>query len=263
MSQLWTTFDPTSATSGNFVVAFKTGCGTLHIKNASPVDVGFALDSSSYVQYVVQAGEPRDIPVLRNRSTVYWSQQQKLKTNSKMIQSVVYVEQYEKGEVIPTSQALARHVNSVNIGYIFNITLTGDGTHWVEALVFNPANSGVNAIFYAATISSAATGFFIVLGADTSDPTIGTQFPNAGYNQLLGAGGFSSASAFETSTTRTNPSGTTIRQETLSTSPNPFDFHQYPDQLEAVPGTGLHLAALPTVASTNVNFTFKFTETPV
>lgn len=96
------------------MATFNTGCGTLHVKNASPVDVGFSIAQAGNVQYVVQAGEPRNIPVVGSKNTIYWSQQTVLNNNGNQQQSVVYVESYESTDTIPDSQSTSPNINTGN-----------------------------------------------------------------------------------------------------------------------------------------------------
>lgn len=259
MAKLLTTFDPTNPTSGNFVATFNTGCGTLHVKNASPIDVGFSLDSANYVQYVVQAGEPRDIPVPRNRSTVYWSQQQKLNTNTKQIQSVVYVESYEKGEVIPTSQALPRHNNQTAIGFSapFNVG-NSDGTHPLLYNVFNPATSAMNLTVYLILMSVTAAANLIFSFNQGADNALGT--PVTPINHLFN--GPNSIASVSVSTGKAAPTATTFRQIFNVPANTPQSFIvPYPDQIVIPPGFNVFVAWTPAVGN-QMNTDFNWTETP-
>lgn len=268
MAQLLTTFDPTNPTSGNFVASFLTGCGTLHVKNASAVDVLFMLDNSPSYAYVVQAGEPRDIPVPKSRSKVFWSQQNKLNTNSKQIQSVVYVESYEKGEVIPASQALARHQNTTQLGFsaILNFGgAAGNTDSWL--FVFNPATSGNNATFYEALVNLcfpstlASGGAQVTLGTRTTDPG---SFAVSIANHDLSGPASTMVSEFSTGNTSLNIV-TSVKfinfQQNISVL-SLFNFISTLDQVKVPPGQGLGIeASIP--ANTFGSMFLSWTETPV
>lgn len=259
MATLLTTFDPTNPTSGNFVATFNSGKGTLHIKNASPVDVGFSLDQSGYVQYVVQAGEPRDIPVPKPRMTVNWSQQNKLNTNSKQIQSVVYVESYECGETIPASQALPRHQNTTNIGFSGSLNTIGGVTFTAVISLFNPANSPVNLIVVSirGTTRDTGAGQFALLTL-SADTTLGAIPP---INNTLG--GPASQASFQGASGVSAQGVTTIEiQRYTNPTQYVFDLLPFPMQMLIPPGQGLAFNGQLS-ASVAVSLIMRWTENPI
>ena len=261
MAKLLTTFDPTNPTSGTFVATFTTGCGTLHVKNASAVDVLFMLDNSTSYAYVVQAGEPRDIPVPKSRTTVYWSQQQKLNTNTKQMQSVVYVESYEKGEVIPASQALARHTNQTNSGFSapWNVG-NSDGTHPLLYNLFNPATSGMNFTLYLILMSLTAASNLTFLFNQGADNNLTTNVPIQ--NHFLG--GPASVAHVTNSTGLATPAGTGFRQIFNVPANTPQSgFIPYPDQIIIPPGFNVFVQSSVLAAGQQMNTDFNWTETPV
>lgn len=243
------------------MATFNTGCGTLHIKNASAVDVGFSVAQPGYVQWVVQAGEPRDIPIPMSKATIYWAEQNKLNTNTKQIQSVVYVESYEKGETIPASQALPRHQNTTNIGYTAFSNWNGNTANETLLSAFNPAKSGVNGTFVLAECSIDASNTLNALlqfAVTTTDPALAT--PVTANNNVLG--GPTSAFNCTTDHNAAMPASTTFREQLLTTGI--YDFLKYPLQFLIPPGNGLLLAqGVPSAAGVNQFQCFSWTENSV
>jgi hypothetical protein len=259
-----TSFDPTTATNGTFLVAFSGGSGKLHIKNASPVDLYFSINNDQYATIVVQAGEPRSIIIPMPRVTMYWSYADQLNTNVKQLQSMVYVEGYQCFEDIPPSHPLPRHFNATSIGYSTNVTqnVSANGK-WYALSLFNPATSSVDALVYSAvfsttdTVTMAPRLTFVTTDPDLSGATAQIR------NRIIG--GPSSQMNATSAENLSNPITSALGFSDVMQVPAGiiFDFVQSPDEFLLPPGYGVVFQSQIASTSSVTTYFLKWTETPV
>lgn len=152
----------------------------------------------------------------------------------------------------------AAPTSSAQAGFTFSFTAGSSTSGELAIAVFNPANSGVNAIFHEGTFvdlnASDGTGQG-ALGWNTGDPALGNSFiptsndSNRPASKMMCE--WSSSSTFSP-TTQIDLARTTVKE--------PYNFIPFPDQKILRPGAAIVLTSLGGVTGFTSNCKFKWIE---
>lgn len=257
------TFDPIAQPSGSFNSQLPRGCGTIRIKNDSIVDLLFSINNFASMATEVAPGATVDIEGQPPYTQIYWATQYKLTTNVKTIASKVTIIVYDPSEAPPDiASDLPRHFNPTNIGFSASDSfLSTSAANTNACCVFNPANSGVNYVFFRAEFSSndATSSVLPEIGWFTSDPNFPIAIAFVANSIVTGSSSTTHATE-STGTVAVNFAGF-WQQEVYQVNTN-YNFIPFPAQKQCPPGTGIGINATIAVGKI-MSFTIEWTETPI